>query len=279
MYAYAQTNIQLLNQLHQAGYSHFELQSIANAYKLAVQLFTGRFRPSGKTFIAHLVGTASILTQLQVSYQLIIAGLLHAVYSHGDFGTGQTGISKAKQKQVVQVIGQEIEEYIARYTVLKWDLEIVPILHRQIDPLDKIERDVLLVRLANELEERLDLGILYCGDAKYQRYAERDRHLPEMAEKLGYPRLAAAFDTVLKELAEAELPEAICNPTKREYSTLMTPNSCQRKLSVFLRQVTAHRIHHWKTLAAHLLHLDRIGEAKPPNSGSQGEHQNVKALP
>ncbi|PSB58981.1 DUF6817 domain-containing protein [Chamaesiphon polymorphus] len=279
MYAYAQTNIQLLNQLHQAGYSHVELQSVANAYKLAVRLFTGRFRPSGKTFIAHLVGTASILAKLQVPDRLIIVGLLHAVYSHGDFGTGQTGISTAKQKQILQVISPEIEEYIARYTALKWDLEIGTIVHRQIDTLDEIERDVLLIRLANELEERLDLGILYCGDAKYYRYTERDRHLPEMAEKLGYSRLAAEFDTVLKELAEAELPEAICNPTKQEYSTLVTPNSCQRKLSVLFHQVTARRIHYLKTLAAQLLQLARIGEAKPPNSGSESKNQKVKTLP
>ncbi|MBW4661155.1 MAG: hypothetical protein KME15_20965 [Drouetiella hepatica Uher 2000/2452] len=256
MHLYAQTNIQLFNQLHQLGYSHVELESISNAYKLAVQLFTGRFRPSGKTFIAHLVGTASVLAQLRVSYKLVVAGLLHAAYSHGDFGAGQTGRSKAKQKQVVQAIGQEIEEYIARYTALQWNMAIIPIIHQQIDILDDIGRDVLLVRLANELEERLDLGILYCGDSKSQRYAERDRHLSEMAEKLGYPTLAAEFETVFKEIAAAELAREICNPTKQEYSTLVTPNSCQRKLPILFQQATAYQIYHLKALATHLLHLD-----------------------
>ena len=242
MHSYAQTNIQLFNQLNRLGYSRFEVKSVSNAYKLVVQLFTGRFRPSGKTFIAHLVGTASILTQLQLSYQLVIAGLLHAVYSHGDFGTAQTGITKTKQQQVVQVVGQNVEEYIARYTSLRWDLESIPAVLQQLDTLDEIGRNVLLMRLANELEERLDLGILYCGEAKYQRYAERDRHLPEIAQKLGYPMLAMEFDIVFRELDEAELSAVICPATEQEYSTLVTPNSCQRKFPVFVQQTFAHTL-------------------------------------
>ncbi|NJP21002.1 MAG: hypothetical protein HC763_20665 [Hydrococcus sp. CRU_1_1] len=86
MYVYAQTNIQLFNQLRDRGYSNAELQEIFNAYQLTIELFTGQFRASGKTFIAHLVGTASILTHLRVSSKLIAAGLLHAAYSQGDFG-------------------------------------------------------------------------------------------------------------------------------------------------------------------------------------------------
>lgn len=239
MHLYAQTNLQLFNQLNRLGYSRFEVKSVSNAYKLVVQLFTGRFRPSGKTFIAHLVGTASILAQLQTSYQLVIAGLLHAVYSHGDFGAAQTGMTKTKRQQVERIVGQDIEEYVVRYTSLKWGLESIPAVLQQLDTLDEVGRNVLLMRLANELEERLDLGILYCGDAKYQRYAERDRYLPEIAQKLGYPTLAMEFDIVFKELVEAELAATICHSTEQEYSTLVTPNSCQRKLSVFVQQTLA----------------------------------------
>jgi hypothetical protein len=38
---YAQTNIQLFNQLHREGYSKAELNLIRNAYELARQLSTG----------------------------------------------------------------------------------------------------------------------------------------------------------------------------------------------------------------------------------------------
>ncbi|MBL1211120.1 HD domain-containing protein, partial [Geminocystis sp. GBBB08] len=74
----AQTNLQLFNQLYFLNYSEDNCQRVAQAYELATSLFTAQFRSSGKTFISHLVGTASILANLSVSVDLVIAGLLHA---------------------------------------------------------------------------------------------------------------------------------------------------------------------------------------------------------
>jgi len=47
--------------MYDLGYDEQEIAAVKNSYELAMTLFTGRFRGSGKTFIAHLVGTASIL--------------------------------------------------------------------------------------------------------------------------------------------------------------------------------------------------------------------------
>ena len=66
MINFAQTNIQLLNQLHREGYSADDLHLVRVAYRFAMDLFSGQFRASGKTFIAHLVGTASVLGSLRV---------------------------------------------------------------------------------------------------------------------------------------------------------------------------------------------------------------------
>ncbi len=89
MHSYAQTNIQLFNQLRQDGYSDADLILVRNAYELAMVLFTGRFQPSGKSFIAHVVGTASILAWLRLPAPVVAAGLLHNVYENGDFGDGR----------------------------------------------------------------------------------------------------------------------------------------------------------------------------------------------
>ena len=67
MYRFAQTNIQLLNQMYDLGYDEQEIAAVGKSYELAMILFTGRFRGSGKTFIAHLVGTASILVSVRVA--------------------------------------------------------------------------------------------------------------------------------------------------------------------------------------------------------------------
>src|SRR5208282_2979363 len=80
MHTYAQTNIQLINQLRGESYATSDLRVVVDSYELAALLLTGRFRASGKTFIAHLVGTASILGSLHAPAPLVAAGLLHAVY-------------------------------------------------------------------------------------------------------------------------------------------------------------------------------------------------------
>jgi (p)ppGpp synthase/HD superfamily hydrolase len=251
MHFYAQTNIQLLNQLRQSGYSNHELLSIANAYGLLMRLFTGRFRPSGKTFVAHLVGTASILAHLHVPSEVITAGLLHAAYSHGDFGgTGKRGISVAKREQVKQVVGQNVEEYIARYTTLRWKTDTVPTIYNQLQKLDPLDRQVVLIRLANELEERLDLGLLYCGDFKHQQYGTRDGHLMiEMAQQLGFPTLATQLEQAFQQTASEKLPAELCNPTGLGYSTLIIANSCQNRPLVSFYQIMTRAVDYGRSFA------------------------------
>ena len=86
-------------------------RAFCDAYAFAMRLFTGCFRQSGKTFISHLVGTASILAEFHASATTVAAGLLHSAYSHGEFGTGERGISEAKRKQLRLVVGSEVETY------------------------------------------------------------------------------------------------------------------------------------------------------------------------
>jgi (p)ppGpp synthase/HD superfamily hydrolase len=113
---FAQTNIQLFNQMYDSGYDAKQIAVVKKSYELAIILFTGRFRGSGKTFIAHLVGTASIIPSLRLAPNLIAAGLLHAAYDSGDFGNGGQGLAPAKREYVRAAVGDEVEEYIARYT-------------------------------------------------------------------------------------------------------------------------------------------------------------------
>ena len=91
MHAYAQTNVQLFNQLQSEGYSKKDRERVREAYEFAMRLFTSLFLPSGKTFIDHLVGTASILASLHMPVEIVAAGLIHAAYLHGDFGGATNG--------------------------------------------------------------------------------------------------------------------------------------------------------------------------------------------
>src|SRR5512137_1853160 len=90
-----QTNIRLYNDLLARGYPDRDIRCLQAAYDLSMRLFTSRFRASGKPFLAHVVGTAGILGLLQAPGPVLAAGLLHAAYTHGDFGDGRTGFSDA----------------------------------------------------------------------------------------------------------------------------------------------------------------------------------------
>jgi (p)ppGpp synthase/HD superfamily hydrolase len=226
---YAQTNLQLFNQLRSEGYSDSELSCIFNAYKVVVSLYTGWFRPSGKTFIAHLVGTASILASLRLPAKVVAAGLLHAAYSSGSFdNTSQKGITPAKRQWLIHAVGSEVEEYITKYQVLKWNKNNnISVICQGLDSLEPIEREVLLIRLANELEEYQDLGLLYCPKEKQKRYSDRHHQMVEMAEKLGFPILAAEFKKAKAEMDSATIPQELCYCDEKK-SSFFIPSPRQK---------------------------------------------------
>lgn len=213
--SYAQTNIQLYNRLRRDGYSDEGIIRIHKAYELTMRLFAGQFRPSGKTFIAHLVGTASILGSLGPAIDLVAAGLLHAAYVQGDFGSDETGITDAKRKLVRDTVGEKVEEYLIRYTSFQWRSKSLPAIHESVETMGAIDRDVLLMRLANQLEDLLDFGILFSPAAEYRKKSmERYNHLVmDMANQLGFPSLAKELDRVAREIISANIPGSLRNET------------------------------------------------------------------
>ncbi len=140
------------------------------------------------------------------------AGLLHAAYSRGIGGNREKGIWEAQRQKLLHAVGSEVEEYVARYTQHKWNKHTIPIIRDSLDSLEPIDRDVLLIRLANELEEYLDFGLLYCTEVKQKKYSNHsDRLVVEIAEKLGFPSLATELATVQREIALAEIPVELRN--------------------------------------------------------------------
>jgi len=230
VHSFAQTNIQLFNQLHREGYRPAELEAGVAAHELTTTLMTGQFRASGKTFIAHLVGTASILGSLHAACPMVAAALLHAAYSAGDFGDDRLGVSDAKRAQVRSVVGEEVEDYVWRYHNLPWDDQTVRSVADSLDGMTTVERGVVLMRLANELEDFLDLGMLYCGDQKkaWTSGSRRSQLMIGMARSLGYPGLADELQRTFDETAKAVVPQQLLMHNARNASFLLPPRSYQR---------------------------------------------------
>lgn len=249
MQFYAQTNIQLLNQLQREGYSKEDLVSINNTYQFAIKMFAGSYRPSRKTFIAHVVGTASILASLHAPIKIVAAGLIHSIYAEGDFGSWKRGISNAKRKQVMSVVGEEIEEYVCRYAALKWNSQNILAIRDRLDKLDRIDRDVLLIRLADQLEDNLDLSIIYCPNCKSRQkfFQEMGSIMIEMSQKIGFPTLAAELEAAFQETLLAKTHRELSKQGKEEYSFSIAPKSYRRKLPVAVYQQFTYSLNYFRS--------------------------------
>lgn len=225
MTGYAQTNIQLYNQLRELGYPAADLSLAHRAHALAMELFIGAFRGSCRPFLAHLVGTASVLAWLRAPIAVVAAGLLHSAYSHGEFGNYWRGMSEAKRRRVRAAVGDDVEGLVARYTRLRWDPGSMGALVDAATILRGGDRWVLLIRLANELDDHQDLGLLYVAEVERRRELVRTVVDPgiAMADRLGYPALAAELTRVAKETLTAEVPAMLRGP--RDDSFVSAPAS------------------------------------------------------
>ena len=243
---YAQTNVQLFDQLQRNGYTHLELSCVLNAYKLAMRLFTGIYRPSGETFITHQVGTASILSSLHVPAEVVAAGLTHAAYTHGDFGGCIKGISAAKREHVRRAVGKEVEAYIARYTALTWKPQSILTIRDSVSELDLVDRHVVVMRLADVLEKYQDREILYHGDLKrIGQYL--DRYGPimvEIASQLSCATLAAELEKAFRQAVSttSTIPAELRCATGQRHSFLIAPQSYRERLRIVLYREVVQRL-------------------------------------
>jgi (p)ppGpp synthase/HD superfamily hydrolase len=237
--SYAQTILQLYNQLQACGYSPVEMALVRNSYDVAMRRFAGRFQPSGKTFIAHVVGTASILASISAPAEVVAAGLLHNIYVNGDFGHGTSGFSKAKQRALRRVIGRAVERYVAAFVKLRWRLKDIAGICDESIELGSLEREVLLIKLADELEHLLDLDVLYYNPAISKGFVERAAICVAAAKKLDVPALAANLASALQLIAASDQPPALCCHAKRNFSFVVLPRSHRR---IFLQPFCRRKI-------------------------------------
>jgi len=249
MIHYAQTNIQLYNQLRDQGYSKQDINCAHEGYQLAIRLFGCLFRSSGKTFIAHLIGTASILSSVHAPVNVVVAGLLHAAYYRGDFGDIKGGMSVRNRDRVRSVIGHEAERLVARYETFSWTSKTLCALTDNLASLDQIDRTVVLIRLANDLEDHLTCGILYCSNAiqRKNRLKKEGELKIELAKRLGFPGLEAELGRVYQDNSKAEIPEVFHNRSSNSKSYTIIPLSFRRRFRIGMYQTASSAIYRFRS--------------------------------
>jgi hypothetical protein len=229
----AQTNLRLYNQLRAAGWSEVDLARVKDAYTLLVRILGSRLRPDGKPFTAHGIGTASILADTGFDVDVVLAGMLHAAYAWGDWGEGSHHMTAHKRAAVRRVVGARAERIVAQYTRVPWQPAEVEAVLGRVEHLDPEERDMVALKLANALDDNLDLGMRYRG--KTAEMVADDRLVPltvEVALGLGMTGLAERLRAARDEELAADVPNALAY--EGGYSQV-SPLTHRRRLLVWLR--------------------------------------------
>jgi (p)ppGpp synthase/HD superfamily hydrolase len=233
----AQTNLQLFQQMRANGYSEAELAMVSDAYQLAIKLFASQFRACGRPFVTHLIGTSAVLVWLKAPVHVVVAGLLHSVYQSGDFANSLEGMTAAKRGLVRAVVGKQAEELVTAYTIGSRSLAGIEQSYARFAMMSADEREVLLMQLANELDDYRDLAANYAANSSerigvIQRSGEQQA---EMAERLGHPELARALRETYTRSIEAVIPAPL--RSQFENARAVIPQSCRLRYGILRRRL------------------------------------------
>lgn len=214
----AQTNLQLYAQC--AALASAEQDRIRSAYELATLLFAGHFRGSGKPFVCHLVGTASVLQRQGAPPSVVTAGLLHAVYLQPGLPRVRGGLPSLLRGSM----GNEVESLVAAYAQMG---EPAP------DAGGPLARLLVWIRLADTFDDCLDGAVGLVGAVKRAEILERGAAWVAAGLRLD---LAGPADALAAALLEAPEAREAARPPGRDWSYVLEGARRRRALRRFARR-------------------------------------------
>jgi hypothetical protein len=218
----AQTNLQLYRQLQEAGYSAQDQQQVHAAYLRAALRSAGMLRGSGKAFVAHLAGTASLCAIEGAPAHVLIAAILHTYYrfhSSSDINIAQSAF--ACERQDIQTeFGTAAERLSFAYFIANH----VDSALRKAHPMALSEdeaRWLYLLELADNIEDALDYGMCVHGKAddsdahrgsaawRIARMQQEQARRVADAHRYGFTTLADLYRALLVQSLQAQPGQAL----------------------------------------------------------------------
>ena len=210
-----QTNLQLYAQLIKLGFKNEHLNEINRAYLFVARQSSSILRGSGKPFVCHLVGTAALIAETGAGYIPVTAALLHASYQDRLPFPGDDGL-EARRRFIKDHFGVHIETLV--HDQHKFETKD---LHLYSDELLRQRQMVVMLRLADEIEDLLDHGLTMHGrpnDAETVRGSapwrqlEKARLAPELlraAQAVDAPTLHQHLEQWLEQTTTFVWPEIL----------------------------------------------------------------------
>jgi GT2 family glycosyltransferase len=154
-----ETRSGLMDLALERGYREAELATLASSYRIAQALVDGGYRPCGRPFIDHLVGTASVLVRYGFQADVVAAGLLHAAYTHAPRGVG----SRAAEA-IGEILGgrdSALETRVRAYTQRESTHGDAPSI--ELARASLLDAEVVAMVAANEIDLHLSGELRYSG--------------------------------------------------------------------------------------------------------------------
>lgn len=200
-----------MNQALAQGFEEPALRQLREAHDLALKFFDGFYRAQGVPLLNHLVRTASIVLAEKQPVEMASAALLHSAYMFG--------AAPARRKELKQKLGESVEMLVSGYTDFSWRQENAVTQHLQNFSHESSQtHQLLLIRLANELEDHLDDGMVYRGAFPYADWiSSRGPAIVELARKLELKELVLELEEVFKATLSCRLPEPLKSHCRDAY--------------------------------------------------------------
>lgn len=243
--SYPQTHIQtigpLLLQLHDLGFAATDLARVDRAYHFAMQLWAVNFQSSSRPFICHAVGTAGLVAENAGNLSEILAAMLHAAYSTGDFGVRIEGAGERKRRVLRSVIGDKAEDLVYGFHCLltRYGTTWVNFLREQgTGELSPRETSLLFLRVCNDLDDVSDMA--FSSDSRRRRIRGFVKSSIQLAKAIGRPELAARLESELERHETLDfLPREVSQ--QHESGHIVLPPAFHKRLIPGLLEV----LHRW----------------------------------
>ncbi len=208
---FALTYPQLMSQALACGLERSELLRLQRAHELAEAMGDGLYRAQGVPFLNHLVRTASIALADGHRPDVVLAALLHSACMLHRFSDSRRRAPGPRiRRRLRRVAGDEVEAILAAYVALPWRNAGDRAAHLAgLAGYDERRRQVVALRLANDLEDFLDGGMQYGGPQHDSaKVAEHGQQCVALAEALGLGPLAADLREVFAQQRDATPAQA-----------------------------------------------------------------------
>ncbi len=246
MATYALTYPQLMNQALQAEVNMHGLLRIQAAHDFAEAMVDGMYRAQGVPFLTHLIRTASIALAHEMSLCTVLASMAHAAFILRKFeGSRRQAFRSAHQRDLRAALGDDVERRVTAYEQLPWHQAGALQTHRRnLESYDTLTRDVLAMRLANELEDLLDGALAFTQvPTEGLLDPERRQDCMALAEQMDLATLARELSQAYLQHESMRVPAALVRPACVGYErnermwSIDPAQSLARKTLIQLRSI------------------------------------------